>query len=55
MPSQDTKVLEFNQYQTIDKAPFIICSNLEFLIEKIDECQNKPKSSCTAKITKHIL
>ena len=55
MPSQDTKVLEFNQYQTIDKAPFIICSNLEFLIEKIDECKNKPKSSCTAKITKHIL
>ena len=24
MPSEETKILEFNQYQKIDKAPFII-------------------------------
>ena len=23
MPSKDTKVLEFNQYQKFDKAPFV--------------------------------
>ena len=23
MPSEDTKILEFNQYQKSDKAPFI--------------------------------
>ena len=54
MPSEDTKILEFNQYQTINKAPFIICWNLEFLIEKIDECKNKPERSCTSKLTQHI-
>ena len=29
MPSEDTKVLEFNQYQKSEKAPFIIHANLE--------------------------
>ena len=29
MPSEDTKILEFNQYQKYDKAPFIICADLE--------------------------
>ena len=39
MPSENTKILEFNQYQKSDKAPFIIYADLEFLIEKIDECK----------------
>ena len=34
MPSEDTKILEFNQYQKSDKAPFIIYANLECIIEK---------------------
>ena len=29
MPSEDTKILEFNQYQKSDKAPFIIYADLE--------------------------
>ena len=29
MPSEDTKILEFNQYQKFDEAPFIIYANLE--------------------------
>ena len=29
MPSEDIKILEFNQYQTSDKAPFIIYADLE--------------------------
>ena len=33
--SEDTKILEFNQYQKSDKAPFIIYVDLECLIKKI--------------------
>ena len=29
MPSDDTKILELNQYQKSDKAPFIIYADLE--------------------------
>ena len=31
MPSEDTKILEFNQYQKSGKTPFIIFANLESL------------------------
>ena len=40
MPPEDTKILEFNQYQKSDNAPFIIYADLECTIEKIDECKN---------------
>ena len=39
MPSEDTKILEFNEYQKCDKAPFIIYADLECLIRKIDRCK----------------
>ena len=39
MPSKDTKILEFNQYQKSEKAPFIIYAALESIIEKIDGCK----------------
>ena len=35
MPSEDNKMLKFNQYQISDKAPFIIYTDLESLIEKL--------------------
>ena len=35
MPSVDTKISEFDQYQKSDKTPFIIYANLECLIEKL--------------------
>ena len=38
MPSQDTIILEFDQYQKSDKAPFILCVGREFIIEKIYGC-----------------
>ena len=34
MPSEDTKILEFNQYCKSEKASFVIYSDLEFLIKK---------------------
>ena len=40
MPSEDTKILEVNQYQKSDKVPFVIYPDLECLIEKIDGYKN---------------
>ena len=54
MPSEETKILEFNQYQKSNKAPFIIYGDVESLIENIDQCKNKLKNSSTTKVGKHI-
>ena len=54
MPSEETKKLEFNQYKKTDKVPFIICIDLEYIIEKIDGCKNNPENSPTTKVSEHI-
>ena len=54
MPSKDTKILEFNQYQKSDKVPFIIYADLEFIIKKIDGCKNNPENSSTTKVSEYI-
>ena len=54
MPSEETKILEFNQYQKSDKAPFITYADLECIIEQIDGCKNTPENSSRIKISKHI-
>ena len=54
MLSEDTKVLEFNQYQKSDKALFIIYADLECLIENIDECKNNLENSITTKVGDYI-
>ena len=54
IPSEDTKILEFNQYQISNKAPFIIYADLECIIQKIDGCKNNPQNSSTTKVSKHI-
>ena len=55
MPSEDTKILEFNQYQKSDKAPFIIYADLECIIERTDKCKNNPQNSSTTKVSKYTL
>ena len=45
MPFEDTKILEFNQYQKSYKAPFIIYADLECIIENIDGCKNNPENA----------
>ena len=40
MPSEDTKILGFNQYHKSNKAPLIIYTDLACLTEKIDGCKN---------------
>ena len=54
VPSQDTKKLEFNQYQKFDKVPFIIYADRESIIEKIDRCKNNPENLSTSKVSEHI-
>ena len=44
MTSEDTKILEFKQYQKSDKAPFIIYADFKRLIENIDGCKNNPEN-----------
>ena len=51
MPSQDTKILGFNQYKIFDKIPFIIYADLECIIEKIGECKYNPENSSTTKVS----
>ena len=41
---EDIEILEFNQYQKSDKAPFIIYADFKYIIEKIDGCKNNPEN-----------
>ena len=52
MPSEDTKVLDFNQFKKPNKTPFYLYAR-ESLIEKIDVCKNNPEKSSTIKVSKH--
>ena len=54
MPSEDTKNLEFSQYQKSDKTLFIIYVDLECKIEKVDRCKNNPENVSTTKVKEHI-
>ena len=54
MPSEDTKIFEFNQYQKSDRAPFIIHANIDCLIERIDECKHNPEILFTSKVGERI-
>ena len=51
---EGTNILEFNQYEKSNKAPFVIYANLECLIETIDRCKINPENSFTTKIGEHI-
>ena len=53
MLSEDTKVLEFNQYQKSDKAIFIY-ADLDFIIVKIDRFKKNHKNSSTTNVSKQI-
>ena len=55
MPSEDTKILEYNQSQKFDKAPFIVYADLDCIIEKTDECKKNPEDSSTTIVSEHIL
>ena len=54
MPSENTQILEFNQNQKSDKAPFIIYGDFECVIEKIDGCKNNSENLSITKVSEHI-
>ena len=54
MPSEGTNILEFNQSQKSDKAPFLIYADLKCKVEKIYGSKNNPENSSTTKVGKHI-
>ena len=54
MPSEKDNILEFKQYMKSDKTPYIIYSDIESLIKKINGCANNPEKSSTPKIGEHI-
>ena len=53
MPKKDNKILKYNHGEKYMKVPFIIYTDLESLLEKINTCHNNPKTSPTTKINKH--
>ena len=54
MLPKDTEILQLNQYQKSNKAPFVIYADLECIIQNIDGCKSNPEKSSTSKVSKHI-
>ena len=53
MPDEDNKILKFILGEKSLKVPFIIYSDVECLLRKINGCQNNPKKSYTEKKATH--
>ena len=54
LPSEDTKIFEFNQYEISEKPPFLTYADFESLIEKMDECKTNPEKSSATKVSEHV-
>ena len=54
MRYEDSKIIEINQYQNLDKTPFVIYADLECLMENVDGCKNNPENSSTTKVSQHM-
>ena len=52
MPSEDTKILEFNQYRQ-HRTRSIIYPDLESLIKRINECKRNFGKSYATKLSEH--
>ena len=53
MPDEDNKILEYILGKKSLKVPYIICADLECLLQKINTCQNNPEKSYTEKKAMH--
>ena len=49
MPNEYNKILKYNHREESIKAPFIIYSDLECLLEKMHSCQNNSEKSSAEK------
>ena len=54
MPSPNNNLIKYNQREKSLEFPFIIYTDLECLLKKIDTCYNNPDLSSTTKINQHI-
>ena len=52
IPDGDNKILKCNHGEKSMRTPFVIYADLEFLLEKMQSCQNKPEISYAEKKTK---
>ena len=52
IPDEDNKILKCNHEEKSMRTPFVIYADLEFLLEKMQSCQNKPEISYAEKKTK---
>ena len=53
MPKEDNKIPKYNHGEKSMKVIFIIYSDLESLLEKMNTCHNNTKKSSTTKANKH--
>ena len=53
MPTKDNNVIKYNQGEKSIKLPFIVYTDLECLLEKMNTCYNNPEESSATKINKH--
>ena len=51
---ENTKTLEFNQYQKYYRLPFFIYRYLKCVIEEIHGYKSNPENSSTTKVNEHI-
>ena len=54
MPSPNNNLIKYNQGEKFLKLPFVIYTDLECILKKIDTCQNNPDLSSITKINQHI-
>ena len=52
MPKEHEKIKYLTAEKSL-KVPFIIYADLEFLLKKVQSCQNNPENSYTEKKVKH--
>ena len=53
MSEKDNKILKYNHGEKSMKVPFIIYTDLESLLEKINTCHNNSEKKSTTEINKH--
>ena len=53
VPEEYNKILKYNEGDKSMKFLFIVCADLESLLEKTNTCHNNPEKSSTTKMNKH--
>lgn len=51
MRSEETKILEFNQYQNLTRHHLLFMQILNLQFKKMDKCVNNPENVSTTKVS----